>query len=275
VHKAFSFARMLRDARRRGRRAWAAARGAVRPRRGRRDGRARGPGARASRGARQRALRVLTRPRRRCAASLIPSVVVGTGASASAGESVRSRAPGRGTCIRRTGRSRDRCTCCTYGTARRGCSQRPPSSTWGGKTSPRRSTWRKADLLRRIRHLERRLHGGLRGRAPQHGHQGGSAARRAGADNKWFTRVVVCAPVIETLAGLDLAYPRGDKAKGGAGGGAPDAAHGVSVRPGGGELRVSNLPRGLRGRRRRPHRWSDGRSRRRNARAVRSASACP
>jgi PPK2 family polyphosphate:nucleotide phosphotransferase len=27
------------------------------------------------------------------------------------------------------------------------------------------------------------------------------------ADNKWFTRVVVCAAVIETLAGLDLAYP--------------------------------------------------------------------
>jgi polyphosphate kinase 2 (PPK2 family) len=27
------------------------------------------------------------------------------------------------------------------------------------------------------------------------------------ADNKWFTRVVVCTAVIETLAGLDLAYP--------------------------------------------------------------------
>ena len=33
------------------------------------------------------------------------------------------------------------------------------------------------------------------------------------ADNKWFTRLVVCAAVIETLAGLDLAYPRVDKAK--------------------------------------------------------------
>jgi PPK2 family polyphosphate:nucleotide phosphotransferase len=33
------------------------------------------------------------------------------------------------------------------------------------------------------------------------------------ADNKWFTRVVVCAAVIETLATLDLAYPRVDKAK--------------------------------------------------------------
>ena len=33
------------------------------------------------------------------------------------------------------------------------------------------------------------------------------------ADNKWFTRVVVCAAVIETLAGLDLAYPRVDKTK--------------------------------------------------------------
>jgi PPK2 family polyphosphate:nucleotide phosphotransferase len=33
------------------------------------------------------------------------------------------------------------------------------------------------------------------------------------ADNKWFTRVVVCAAVIETLARLDLAYPRVDKAK--------------------------------------------------------------
>jgi PPK2 family polyphosphate:nucleotide phosphotransferase len=33
------------------------------------------------------------------------------------------------------------------------------------------------------------------------------------ADNKWFTRVVVCAAVIETLARLDLAYPRVDKTK--------------------------------------------------------------
>jgi hypothetical protein len=33
------------------------------------------------------------------------------------------------------------------------------------------------------------------------------------ADNKWFTRVVVCAAVIETLAGLELAYPRVGKAK--------------------------------------------------------------
>jgi PPK2 family polyphosphate:nucleotide phosphotransferase len=33
------------------------------------------------------------------------------------------------------------------------------------------------------------------------------------ADNKWFTRVVVCAAVIETLAGLDLSYPRVDKSK--------------------------------------------------------------
>ena len=33
------------------------------------------------------------------------------------------------------------------------------------------------------------------------------------ADNKWFTRLVVCAAVIETLAGLDLAYPRVDKVK--------------------------------------------------------------
>jgi PPK2 family polyphosphate:nucleotide phosphotransferase len=33
------------------------------------------------------------------------------------------------------------------------------------------------------------------------------------ADNKWFTRVVVCAAVIETLARLDLAYPRIGKDK--------------------------------------------------------------
>jgi polyphosphate kinase 2 (PPK2 family) len=33
------------------------------------------------------------------------------------------------------------------------------------------------------------------------------------ADNKVFTRLVVCAAVIETLARLDLAYPRVDKAK--------------------------------------------------------------
>ena len=33
------------------------------------------------------------------------------------------------------------------------------------------------------------------------------------ADNKWFTRVIVASAVIETLAGLDLAYPRVDDAK--------------------------------------------------------------
>jgi PPK2 family polyphosphate:nucleotide phosphotransferase len=33
------------------------------------------------------------------------------------------------------------------------------------------------------------------------------------ADNKWFTRVVVAAAVIDTLAGLDLSYPKVDEAK--------------------------------------------------------------
>ena len=33
------------------------------------------------------------------------------------------------------------------------------------------------------------------------------------ADNKWFTRVVVAAAVIDTLASLDLAYPEVDKGK--------------------------------------------------------------
>jgi len=33
------------------------------------------------------------------------------------------------------------------------------------------------------------------------------------ADNKWFTRVVVAAAVIDTLASLDLAYPKVDKDK--------------------------------------------------------------
>ena len=33
------------------------------------------------------------------------------------------------------------------------------------------------------------------------------------ADNKWFTRVVVAAAVIETLASLDLAYPEVDEGK--------------------------------------------------------------
>src|SRR6201993_4257892 len=33
------------------------------------------------------------------------------------------------------------------------------------------------------------------------------------ADNKWFSRVVVAAAIIETLAGLDLAYPRVDQAQ--------------------------------------------------------------
>jgi hypothetical protein len=33
------------------------------------------------------------------------------------------------------------------------------------------------------------------------------------ADNKWFTRVVVAGAVIETLASLDLAYPKVDEGK--------------------------------------------------------------
>jgi len=33
------------------------------------------------------------------------------------------------------------------------------------------------------------------------------------ADNKWFTRVVVAGAVIETLASLDLAYPKVDQGK--------------------------------------------------------------
>jgi len=33
------------------------------------------------------------------------------------------------------------------------------------------------------------------------------------ADNKWFTRIVVAAAVIEALASLDLAYPRVGKEK--------------------------------------------------------------
>ncbi len=33
------------------------------------------------------------------------------------------------------------------------------------------------------------------------------------ADNKWFTRLVVAAAVIDTLASLDLEYPEVDEAK--------------------------------------------------------------
>ena len=33
------------------------------------------------------------------------------------------------------------------------------------------------------------------------------------ADNKWFTRVVVGAAVIETLLGLELQFPKVDRAK--------------------------------------------------------------
>ena len=33
------------------------------------------------------------------------------------------------------------------------------------------------------------------------------------ADNKWFTRVIVAGAVVDTLAGLDLAYPEVDKAR--------------------------------------------------------------
>lgn len=33
------------------------------------------------------------------------------------------------------------------------------------------------------------------------------------ADNKWFTRIVVAAAVIDTLSSLDLHYPKVDAAK--------------------------------------------------------------
>jgi hypothetical protein len=33
------------------------------------------------------------------------------------------------------------------------------------------------------------------------------------ADNKWFTRVVVAAAVVETLAALNVNYPKVDPAK--------------------------------------------------------------
>jgi hypothetical protein len=33
------------------------------------------------------------------------------------------------------------------------------------------------------------------------------------ADNKWFTRVVVAAAVVDTLDSLDLAYPKVDEAR--------------------------------------------------------------
>ena len=33
------------------------------------------------------------------------------------------------------------------------------------------------------------------------------------ADNKWFTRVVAVAAIVETLASLDLAYPKVDKVR--------------------------------------------------------------
>jgi hypothetical protein len=33
------------------------------------------------------------------------------------------------------------------------------------------------------------------------------------ADNKWFTRVIVACAVIDTLASLDLAYPKVDQTK--------------------------------------------------------------
>lgn len=35
----------------------------------------------------------------------------------------------------------------------------------------------------------------------------------APADNKWFTRIVVAAAIIDALASLDLRYPKVDKAK--------------------------------------------------------------
>jgi hypothetical protein len=33
------------------------------------------------------------------------------------------------------------------------------------------------------------------------------------ADHKWYTRLVVAAAIVDTLAGLDLAFPEVDRAK--------------------------------------------------------------
>ena len=50
------------------------------------------------------------------------------------------------------------------------------------------------------------------------------------ADNKWFTRVVVAAAVIEALASLDLHYPKVSKAEAeGAGGGEADFERGQMI----------------------------------------------
>ena len=55
-----------------------------------------------------------------------------------------------------------------------------------------------------------RLYGSLRGYDPEHRHQG-APWYVVPADNKWFTRVVVAAAVIEALAALDLTLSESER----------------------------------------------------------------
>ena len=57
-----------------------------------------------------------------------------------------------------------------------------------------------------------RLHGGLRGHDPEHRDEE-APWYVVPADNKWFTRAVVAAAVIDTLSSLELQYPKVDKEK--------------------------------------------------------------
>ena len=53
-----------------------------------------------------------------------------------------------------------------------------------------------------------RLHARLRASHPRDGVRARAVVCRAPADNKWFTRLVVEAAIVEAVEGLDLAYPK-------------------------------------------------------------------
>jgi Polyphosphate kinase 2 (PPK2) len=108
---------------------------------------------------------------------------------------------------------------------------RPPRAAGGPEGSPplvNKNVW--TERFEDIRAFERYLaRNGSAGDAKERGHWNAYMAAyedtirntatkdapwyAVPADNKVFTRLVVCAAVIETLARLDLAYPRVDKAK--------------------------------------------------------------
>ena len=81
------------------------------------------------------------------------------------------------------------------------------SASSSGSTTRRRTGSSRPNDAAGARALGR-LHGGLRGDDPRTRRPKDAPWYVVPADNKWFTRVVVAAAVIDALASLDLAYPK-------------------------------------------------------------------